>query len=95
MPRLGHAELPIRVSVLSTKTDPKKRRQRNVTHCLGWTQVPKTRTDLVSNLGLMHTLFKIGLKCDRNLEQKTDRFLVQVLGAKTGAKNRDQKFEVQ
>ena len=80
---------------MSTKTDPKKRRQRNVTHCLGWTQVPKTRTDLVPMFGQMHTLLKIGLKCDRSLGQKTVRFLVPVLGTKTSAKNWDQKFEVE
>ena len=32
MPRLAQPELPIRVPALSTKTDPKKRRQRKVTN---------------------------------------------------------------
>ena len=46
-------------------------------------------------LGQVPTLFKIGLKCDRSLEQKTVRFLVPGLGTKTGAQNWDQKFEVE
>ena len=45
--------------------------------------------------GQIQTLFKIGLKCDRKLEQKTVRFWVPFLGTKTGAQNWDQKFEVE